>query len=130
MSSSHVVSVKKVCVFIAVQCSEGYRQCCRMQALAELVRSGTDDVRICALETVGNLSFQVENRDIFLADAELLEWISRLAQDQVRFVRPPAVSHCAVFLSHFTLRDVQRLPSLKTDHLDCTDVIPNEDDGM
>ena len=59
-----------------------------MQALAELVRSGTDDVRICALETVGNLSFQVENRAIFMADPEMLEWISRLARDQVRSVRP------------------------------------------
>ena len=47
------------------------------------MRSGTDDVRISALETVGNLSFQVENRAIFLADADLLEWIYRLARDQV-----------------------------------------------
>lgn len=47
------------------------------------MRSGTDDVRIGALETVGNLSFQLENRVIFLADADLLEWIYRLARDQV-----------------------------------------------
>ena len=53
------------------------------QALAELVRSGTDDVRISALQTVGNLSFQVANRAIFLADAELMEWVYRLARDQV-----------------------------------------------
>lgn len=54
-----------------------------LQALAELVRSGTDDVKVGALETVGNLSFQLENRVIFLADADLLKWISRLARDQV-----------------------------------------------
>ena len=62
-----------------------------LQALAELVRSGTDDVRISALETVGNLSFQVENRVIFLADAELLEWIYRLARDQVHLCNFPAL---------------------------------------
>ncbi len=54
-----------------------------MQALTELVRSGTDDVKIGALETIGNLSFQVENRATFLADADLLGWIYRLARDQV-----------------------------------------------
>ena len=65
---------------------DAFLESCRslsLQALAELVRSGTDDVRISALETVGNLSFQVENRVIFLADADLLEWIYRLARDQV-----------------------------------------------
>ena len=40
-------------------------------------------MRISALETVGNLSFQVENRAIFLADADLMEWVIRLARDQV-----------------------------------------------
>ena len=55
-----------------------------LQALAELVRSGNDDVKIGALETLGNLAFQPQNRAAFLADADLLEWISRLARDQVR----------------------------------------------
>ena len=63
-----------------------------MQALAELVRSGTDDVRISALETVGNLAFQVENRAVFLADAELLEWVNRLARDQVPLHSAPALA--------------------------------------
>ena len=64
-----------------------------LQALAELIRSGTDDVRISALETVGNLSFQVENRVIFLADADLLEWIYRLARDQVLLQLVIAADH-------------------------------------
>ena len=55
-----------------------------LQALAELVRSGNDDVKIGALETLGNLAFHPQNRAAFLADADLLEWISRLARDQVR----------------------------------------------
>ena len=56
------------------------------------MRSGTDDVRISALETVGNLAFQVENRAVFLADAELLEWVNRLARDQVPPPQRPSLS--------------------------------------
>ena len=57
-----------------------------LQALAELVRSGNDEVKVGALETLGNLAFQPQNRAAFLADANLLEWLSRLARDQVRSV--------------------------------------------
>ena len=48
------------------------------------MRSGNDEVKVGALETLGNLAFQPQNRAAFLADADLLEWISRLARDQVR----------------------------------------------
>ena len=48
------------------------------------MRSGNDDVKIGALETLGNLAFQPKNRAAFMADTDLLAWISRLAQDQVR----------------------------------------------
>ena len=67
----------------------GHAQLCFCRAVvsketAQQGRSGNDDVKIGALETLGNLAFQPKNRAAFMADTDLLAWISRLAQDQVR----------------------------------------------
>lgn len=54
-----------------------------LQALQELVRSGADDVKTAALETLGNLAFCRDNRPVVLAAAGLRDWLARLAQDKV-----------------------------------------------
>ena len=55
------------------------------QALQDLVRSGADDVRCGALETLGNLAFCRANRPTLLAAEGLRDWLARLAQDKVGF---------------------------------------------
>ncbi|BDA47659.1 probable calcium-independent phospholipase A2-gamma at C-terminar half [Coccomyxa sp. Obi] len=54
-----------------------------LQALQELVRSGADDVKTAALETLGNLAFCRDNRSVVLAAPGLRDWLARLAQDKV-----------------------------------------------
>ena len=46
------------------------------------MRSGADDVKRGALETIGNLAFARRNRATLLGTAGLLTWLSRLAQGQ------------------------------------------------
>ena len=47
--------------------------------LQELIRSGPDDVKCCALETVGNLAFPPDNRSKFLAAPAFHELLCRMA---------------------------------------------------
>ena len=47
------------------------------------MRSGADDVRCGALETLGNLAFCAANRPALLAAPGLRDWMGRLAQDKV-----------------------------------------------
>ena len=54
------------------------------QALNAAVRSGADDVKAAALETMGNLAFARPNRVVLLACEGLREWLARLAEAQVR----------------------------------------------
>ncbi|EIE23713.1 hypothetical protein COCSUDRAFT_41874 [Coccomyxa subellipsoidea C-169] len=54
-----------------------------LQALQELVRSGADDVKTAALETLGNLAFCRDNRAAVLGAPGLRDWLARLAQDKV-----------------------------------------------
>ena len=55
-----------------------------LQALNAAVRSGADDVKAAALETMGNLAFARPNRVVLLACEGLREWLARLAEAQVR----------------------------------------------
>ena len=57
-----------------------------LQALNAAVRSGADDVKAAALETLGNLAFARPNRVVLLACEGLREWLARLAEAQVRLV--------------------------------------------
>jgi hypothetical protein len=54
------------------------------QALVGAVRSGADDVRAAALETMGNLAFARPNRAVLLACEGLLDRLARLAEGQAR----------------------------------------------
>lgn len=65
-------------------------RCVLAQALQELVRSGADDVKTAALETVGNLAFCRANRPAILAAPALRDWLARLAQDKVSASTAPA----------------------------------------
>jgi hypothetical protein len=47
------------------------------------VRSGADDVKTAALETLGNLAFCRDNRAAVLGAPGLRDWLARLAQDRV-----------------------------------------------
>lgn len=51
--------------------------------LQDLARSGADDVKTAALETIGNLAFARENKVTFLHTPGLLAWLNRLARGQV-----------------------------------------------
>ena len=53
------------------------------QALQSIVRSGEDNVKLGALEVLGNLAFCRDNCAPLLATEGLLEWLCRLAHDQV-----------------------------------------------
>lgn len=48
-----------------------------------MARSGADDVKMAALETIGNLAFARENKVTFLHTPGLLSWLNRLARGQV-----------------------------------------------
>lgn len=47
------------------------------------MRSGADDVKTAALETLGNLAFCRDNRAAVLGAPGLRDWLARLAQDKV-----------------------------------------------
>ena len=84
------------------------------QALQDLVRSGADDVRCGALETLGNLAFCRANRPTLLAAEGLRDWLARLAQDKVAphaegntlkrkaFTTGPQLLHSVLPLAHPT----------------------------
>lgn len=55
--------------------------------LQELIRSGPDDVKCCALETVGNLAFPPDNRSKFLAAPAFHELLCRMAGRGVGLVQ-------------------------------------------
>lgn len=50
------------------------------------MRSGADDVKTAALETLGNLAFCRDNRAAVLGAPGLRDWLARLAQDRVRLL--------------------------------------------
>lgn len=52
------------------------------QALNSAVRSGADDVKAAALETLGNLAFAQPNRAVLAACEGLRDWLARLAEVQ------------------------------------------------
>ncbi|KAK9839624.1 hypothetical protein WJX81_001442 [Elliptochloris bilobata] len=71
-----------------------------LKALNAAVRSGADDVKAAALETMGNLAFARPNRAVFLACEGLRDWLARLAEAQLGVVAPrvrmAATRHLAV----------------------------------
>lgn len=69
----------------SVDCDDSYlmsRIRLHPQALNAAVRSGADDVKAAALETMGNLAFARPNRVVLLACEGLREWLARLAEAQ------------------------------------------------
>lgn len=64
------------------------------QVLQELVRSGADDVKTSALETLGNLAFCRGNRAAILGAEGLKDWLARLAQDKVGHNLMPCLHLC------------------------------------
>ena len=52
------------------------------------MRSGADDVKTAALETLGNLAFCRDNRAAVLGAPGLRDWLARLAQDRVGLLTP------------------------------------------
>lgn len=67
-----------------------------IDAFQDLARSGADDVKTAALETIGNLAFARENKVVFLQTPGLLSWLNRLARGQVGGVSQKAVQITAI----------------------------------
>lgn len=61
----------------------------------DLIRSGADDVKTAALETLGNLAFVRENKVTFLHSPGLLSWLNSLARGQVGSVSQRGVQTAA-----------------------------------
>ncbi|KAK9820032.1 hypothetical protein WJX72_005289 [[Myrmecia] bisecta] len=73
----------QVVASLALTSDAAAKKLCSLQlqaSLMELIRSGADDVKAAALETLGNLAFCLANRAIFLMTPGLRPLLSRLAQ--------------------------------------------------